>query len=177
MTKSAKIPDAFIVDYENFNPRLTMMEIIGVCIYYCVYIISRREAPFFHSDFSLPVECWCCDGVSVFTYFIVGTTSFVGAIPKYKKHSRQSSHRLLLRIAFHRPKSFCTRKWIVPAIREIVYQGDSFTLSKRVLILGIFAVLMIPRFYLDDLAERNLERQSSIPRGAGNHWRDHHRIS
>jgi uncharacterized membrane protein YfcA len=31
----------------------------------------------------------------------------------------------------------------VPAIPEIVYQTESFTLTKRVLILGLFAVLMI----------------------------------
>jgi uncharacterized membrane protein YfcA len=38
---------------------------------------------------------------------------------------------------------FATRKWIVPAIPEIVWQTDSFHITKRLLILGLFAVLMV----------------------------------
>jgi uncharacterized membrane protein YfcA len=72
----------------------------------------------------------------------VGSTSLVGAIPKYKKHLVN----LRTGFFFGLPSIvtiFCTRKWIVPAIPEIVYQTESFTLTKRVLILGLFAVLMI----------------------------------
>jgi uncharacterized membrane protein YfcA len=79
---------------------------------------------------------------SAYSLFIVGTTSMVGAIPKYKKHLVN----LRTGFFFGLPSIvtiFCTRKWIVPAIPEIVYQTESFTLTKRVLILGLFAVLMI----------------------------------
>jgi len=79
---------------------------------------------------------------SAYSLFIVGTTSFVGAIPKYKKHLVN----LRTGFFFGLPSIitiFITRKWIVPAIPEIVYQTESFTLTKRVLILGLFAVLMI----------------------------------
>ncbi len=79
---------------------------------------------------------------SAYSLFIVGTTSLVGAIPKYKKHLVN----LRTGFFFGLPSIvtiFITRKWIVPAIPEIVYQTESFTLTKRVLILGIFAVLMI----------------------------------
>jgi uncharacterized membrane protein YfcA len=79
---------------------------------------------------------------SAYSLFIVGTTSFVGAIPKYKKHLVN----LRTGFFFGLPSIitiFITRKWIVPAIPEIVYQTESLTLTKRVLILGLFAVLMI----------------------------------
>lgn len=79
---------------------------------------------------------------SAYSLFIVGTTSLVGAIPKYKKHLVN----LRTGFFFGLPSIvtiFITRKWIVPAIPEIVYQTESFTLTKRVLILGVFAVLMI----------------------------------
>lgn len=79
---------------------------------------------------------------SAYSLFIVGTTSLVGAIPKYKKHLVN----LRTGFFFGLPSIvtiFCTRKWIVPSIPEIVYQTESFTLTKRVLILGLFAVLMI----------------------------------
>jgi uncharacterized membrane protein YfcA len=79
---------------------------------------------------------------SAYSLFIVGTTSLVGAIPKYKKHLVNFRTGFF----FGLPSIvtiFCTRKWIVPAIPEIVYQTESLTLTKRVLILGLFAVLMI----------------------------------
>lgn len=79
---------------------------------------------------------------SAYSLFIVGTTSLVGAIPKYKKHLVN----LRTGFFFGLPSIvtiFITRKWVVPSIPEIVYQTESFTLTKRVLILGLFAVLMI----------------------------------
>lgn len=79
---------------------------------------------------------------SAYSLFIVGITSFVGSIPKYKKHLVN----LRTGFFFGLPSIvtiFITRKWIVPAIPEIVYHTESFTLTKRILILGVFAVLMI----------------------------------
>lgn len=79
---------------------------------------------------------------SAYSLFIVGATSFVGAIPKYKMHLVN----LRTGFFFGLPSIvtiFCTRKWIVPAIPEIVWQTESFTITKRVLILGVFATLMI----------------------------------
>lgn len=79
---------------------------------------------------------------SAYSLFIVGTTSFVGAIPKYKKHLVN----LRTGFFFGLPSIvtiFCTRKWIVPMIPEIILRTESFILTKRILILGTFAVLMI----------------------------------
>lgn len=79
---------------------------------------------------------------SAYSLFIVGVTSFVGAVPKY----RQQLINLRTGILFGIPSIasiFTTRKWIVPAIPDLIWEGDGFVLTKRVLILGIFAVLMV----------------------------------
>lgn len=79
---------------------------------------------------------------SAYSLFIVGITSFVGAILKYK----QQRVNIKTGIYFAIPSIisiFITRKWLVPAIPEIVLQLDSFTVSKRLLLLGIFAILMV----------------------------------
>src|SRR5690606_28826899 len=78
---------------------------------------------------------------SAYSLFIVGVTSFAGAIPKY----RENRVSLYTGMVFGFPSIvaiFVTRKWIIPAIPEIVVHAQSFILTKRVLLLGIFAVLM-----------------------------------
>lgn len=79
---------------------------------------------------------------SAYSLFIVGTTSLVGAIPKYRDHLVN----LRTGILFGLPSIitiFITRKWIVPAIPDILIQTESFTLTKRTFLLGLFAVLMV----------------------------------
>lgn len=79
---------------------------------------------------------------SAYSLFIVGFTSLVGAIPKYKEHL-VSIHTGIL---FGLPSIisiFVTRNWIVPAIPDLIFDLGVFTLSKRLLVLGLFASLMI----------------------------------
>lgn len=79
---------------------------------------------------------------SAYSLFIVGITSFVGAIPKYRDHLVN----IRTGVIFGIPSIiaiFSTRKWVIPAIPDILYQGDTFILTKRILLLGIFALLMI----------------------------------
>ncbi|HET7180095.1 MAG TPA: TSUP family transporter, partial [Chryseosolibacter sp.] len=67
---------------------------------------------------------------SAYSLFIVGVTSFAGAIPKYKDHLIN----LRTGIAFGIPSIasiFITRKWIVPAIPEVVFHIGTFTFTKR----------------------------------------------
>lgn len=79
---------------------------------------------------------------SAYSLFIVGMTSLVGAIPKYKDHLVNFRTGLLFGI----PSIitiFSTRKWIVPLIPEVVLDLDFFIITKRILLLGVFALLMI----------------------------------
>lgn len=83
---------------------------------------------------------------SAYSLFIVGVTSFVGAIPKYQDHLVNIRTGFLFGIPSI-ATIFVTRKWLVPAIPDIIFQLGSFALSKRLLILGLFAFLMILASY------------------------------
>jgi uncharacterized protein len=78
---------------------------------------------------------------SAYSLFIVGVTSLVGAIPKYREQLIDMKTGLL----FGLPSIvsiFSTRKWIVPAIPDLILLGE-VEISKRLLLLGIFSILMI----------------------------------
>lgn len=79
---------------------------------------------------------------SAYSLFIVGITSFVGAVPKYREHLIN----LKTGIVFGIPSIlaiFSTRKWVVPAIPDVIFQIGEFVLTKRGLLLGLFALLMV----------------------------------
>ena len=79
---------------------------------------------------------------SAYSLFIIGITSMAGAIRKYKdQHVSLKTGSL-----FGLPSLvsiFVTRKWIVPSIPDIIWTLDSFVITKRLLILGVFAILMV----------------------------------
>ena len=78
---------------------------------------------------------------SAYSLFIVGMTSLVGAIPKY----REQLINLRTGLLFGIPSIFsifCTRKWIVPSIPDVMTLGET-DITKRFLLLGLFSVLMI----------------------------------
>lgn len=121
------------------------MEIIGYVASICIGLIlgllggggSILSIPIlvylFHIDVVL---------ASAYSLFIVGVTSLVGSIPKYKEQLVNVKTGVL----FGLPSIisiFVTRKWVVQTIPDPIWQGDSFILSKRLLLLGLFAILMV----------------------------------
>jgi len=79
---------------------------------------------------------------SAYSLFIVGITSLVGAAQKY----RENRVNLQTGMVFGLPSIaaiFITRKWVIPAIPDVIIQTEGYPLTKRILLLGIFAVLMI----------------------------------
>ena len=79
---------------------------------------------------------------SAYSLFIVGMTSLIGAIPKYRDHLVN----LRTGLVFGIPSIisiFITRKWIVPAIPDTIAMIGEFNFSKRLLLLVLFALLMI----------------------------------
>ncbi len=79
---------------------------------------------------------------TAYSLFIVGTTSLVGAIPKYRDHLVN----IRTGIMFGVPSIlsiFCTRRWIVPAIPDVLFTTGDLVLTKRLLVLGLFASLMV----------------------------------
>src|SRR5688500_8910760 len=83
---------------------------------------------------------------SAYSLFIVGVTSFIGAIPKYKDHLVDIRTGTLFGIPSI-AAIFATRNWIVPAIPDVIFRFGGFTFSKRLMLLGLFAFLMIVASY------------------------------
>ena len=78
---------------------------------------------------------------TAYSLFIVGATSLVGTFPKY----RDGMVNLKTALIFGIPSIiavYATRKWIVPAIPDNIFQAGSFTLTKPLMLMLLFAVLM-----------------------------------
>ncbi|MFY8138643.1 MAG: sulfite exporter TauE/SafE family protein [Flavobacteriales bacterium] len=79
---------------------------------------------------------------TAYSLFIVGTTSLVGVVPKYK----QGEVNLKTAIIFGIPSIiavYATRAFIVPAIPSEVMTLGSFIVTKSILMMVLFAVLMV----------------------------------
>lgn len=79
---------------------------------------------------------------TAYSLFIVGATSLVGAVPKY----RQGMVDLRTALVFGAPSIlavYATRRYIVPAIPEEVADVAGFTVTKSMLTMLLFAVLMV----------------------------------
>ncbi len=77
-----------------------------------------------------------------YSLFIVGITSFAGAIPKYK----QQLVHMKTGLVFGLPSIlaiFFTRSLVVPAIPDELFSIGDFLVTKRILLLGLFALLMV----------------------------------
>lgn len=79
---------------------------------------------------------------SAYSLFIVGASSLFGAIPKYK----QGLVNLKTAIIFGIPSIaavFVTRKFIVPLIPNEVFTLGNFIVTKSILMMVLFAILMV----------------------------------
>lgn len=79
---------------------------------------------------------------SAYSLFIVGSASLLGTLAK----QRDGLVDFRTGILFGIPSVatiFCTRKWFVPLLPDTLATLDGFTLTKRLLILGVFVVFMI----------------------------------
>jgi uncharacterized membrane protein YfcA len=79
---------------------------------------------------------------TAYSLFIVGASSLVGAWPKY----RQGLVSLKTAVVFGIPSIaavFATRKYIVPAIPNEVFQLGDFIFTKSILMMTLFAILMV----------------------------------
>jgi hypothetical protein len=79
---------------------------------------------------------------TAYSLFIVGSSSLVGAWPKYQ----QGNVNLKTAIIFGIPSIvavFATRKWLVPAIPDTILHWGNWELSKSILLMVLFSILMI----------------------------------
>jgi uncharacterized membrane protein YfcA len=79
---------------------------------------------------------------TAYSLFVVGATSLVGAFPKYK----EGLVDLKTAVIFGAPSIlavYFTRAYLVPFIPDQVLSIGDFELSKRLLLMGLFALLMV----------------------------------
>jgi uncharacterized protein len=79
---------------------------------------------------------------TAYSLFIVGATSLVGTYPKYKSGEVNLKTALIFGI----PSIiavFATRAFIVPAIPNEVFHIDDFVVTKSLLMMILFAILMV----------------------------------
>jgi len=79
---------------------------------------------------------------TAYSLFIIGTTSLVGGVHKAKQKLVDFNKVALFGIPAV-ISVFITRKVIVPSIPDIIFSTQIFTLSKSILIMIVFAVVMI----------------------------------
>jgi uncharacterized membrane protein YfcA len=98
---------------------------------------SILSVPILVNLFSLDVVM-----ASAYSLFVVGSTSMVGAILKNKERLVDVPAGMRLGIP-SLIATFCARKWFVCMIPDMIVQIGSFQLTKRVLILVVFALVII----------------------------------
>jgi hypothetical protein len=79
---------------------------------------------------------------TAYSLFIVGTTSAFATFYNFKKGIVQTKTALLFAIP-SLIAVFITRKFIVPAIPEVLIQNSFFTLTKNTFLMVLFAVVML----------------------------------
>ena len=83
---------------------------------------------------------------TAYSLFVVGAASLVGSVAYMKKELVSYKTAAI----FGLPAIigvYITRKLLVPQIPEIIYSSSSFTLSRDMMIMGIFALLMLAASY------------------------------
>jgi uncharacterized membrane protein YfcA len=79
---------------------------------------------------------------TAYSLFIVGTTSFIGVIPKWK----QAEVDLRTAFLFGLPSLltvFSTRKWVLPTVPDVIFSSEMLLLTKSNAMLLLFALLML----------------------------------
>jgi len=79
---------------------------------------------------------------TAYSLFIVGATSLIGAYPKYR-HGQVS---IKTAIIFGIPSIiavYATRRFIIPNIPDTIFSTETVTLTKPVMLMVLFALLMI----------------------------------
>lgn len=99
---------------------------------------------------------------TAYSLFIVGATSAIGAFPKYK----EGQVNLKTALTFGAPSIitvFAARKWIVPAIPTQIGQWGEFVLTKNVLLMLLFALLMVAASFSMISTQKSLGTAESKP--------------
>jgi uncharacterized membrane protein YfcA len=79
---------------------------------------------------------------TAYSLFIVGSTSLVGTFQRFKA----SLVDFRIGLVFGLPSiisKFCTRKWLIPSVPEVLIQTEAFIVTKRFFMMAVFSSLVI----------------------------------
>lgn len=96
---------------------------------------------------------------TAYSLFIVGSTSLVGVLPKYK----DGLVNLKTSVIFGIPSIlavYATRKFIVPLIPDPAFHISDFAVTKAMLLMGLFALLMVFASYSMIRTKKNAETET-----------------
>ena len=79
---------------------------------------------------------------TAYSLFIVGSTRLVGVFPKYKEGLVNVKTAVIFGIPAIMAV-YATRAWLVPMIPNPVFSIGDFVVSKAMLMMGLFAILMV----------------------------------
>ena len=99
---------------------------------------------------------------TAYSLFIVGATSAIGAFPKYK----EGQVNLKTALIFGAPSIitvYATRKWILPAIPTELGQWGEFILTKSLLLMLLFALLMVAASFSMIRTQKSLGADATKP--------------
>jgi uncharacterized membrane protein YfcA len=99
---------------------------------------------------------------TAYSLFIVGATSAIGAFPKYK----EGQVNLKTALIFGAPSIitvYATRKWILPAIPTEFGQWGEFILTKSLLLMLLFALLMVAASFSMIRTQKSLDADTTKP--------------
>ena len=97
---------------------------------------------------------------TAYSLFIVGATSIIGTIPKYKAGQVKINTALLFGIPSI-ISVFLTRTFILPQIPFILFSGSSFSITKNIFLMILFASLMIAASYSMIKSSKTIEASPS----------------
>lgn len=97
---------------------------------------------------------------TAYSLFIVGATSIIGTIPKYKAGQVKINTALLFGIPSI-ISVFLTRTFILPQIPFILFSGSSFSITKNIFLMMLFASLMIAASYSMIKSSKTIEASPS----------------
>ena len=97
---------------------------------------------------------------TAYSLFIVGATSIIGTIPKYKAGQVKINTALLFGIPSI-ISVFLTRTFILPQIPFILFSGSSFSITKNIFLMVLFASLMIAASYSMIKSSKTIEASPS----------------
>ena len=106
---------------------------------------------------------------TAYSLFIVGSTALVGALPKWRNGVVNVKTALIFGIPSI-AAVYATRAWLVPLIPQEVFSVGDFVVTKSILMMLLFAVLMVAASISMIRGQNGTEKESETKTTNGQHF-------